>query len=389
MKPVSKGLLLTVVVLVGINLRPAMASVSPMLEQIKQLAGLSDGGFSMLTTIPVLIMGLLALALGKFSARLPTGNGVLLAMLLIAVACVSRYWVDSSVLVIGSAVLAGLGIALAQVLLPGLIKRHFAHNVSMAMGLYTTAIMGGAALASGLTPWVQPSEGTGMALAIWAAPALLAALAWMAISKRATADADSVAIASAPLSASLVIRLCLMFGIGTGAYVLVLAWLPGYYQQFGRSEMESGLLLSVLTMTQIVAGLGVSFLLGKLLTPKSALIWAVAVMAAGLAMITWAPLSLLWPCVICLGLSIGALFPLSMIVILDHAEDHRQAASLAAVVQGFGYLIASAFPYVAGLIRSQMTDLTTAWLIMLLLCAPLMVLVLTFYRRRQLDLSAA
>ena len=70
-------------------------------------------------------------------------------------------------------------------------------------------------------------------------------------------------------------------------------------------------------------------------------------------------LSLLWPCL--LGLGIGGLFPMSLIVSLDHLEDPRRAGGLTAFVQGIGYLIAGLSPLVAGMIRDQFAGFDWAW----------------------------
>jgi CP family cyanate transporter-like MFS transporter len=70
-------------------------------------------------------------------------------------------------------------------------------------------------------------------------------------------------------------------------------------------------------------------------------------------------LSLLWPCL--LGLGIGGLFPMSLIVALDHLDEPRRAGGLTAFVQGIGYLIAGLSPLIAGVIRDQLGSFEWAW----------------------------
>ena len=60
----SPGWRLAAIVLVGLNLRPALAAVGPLLDMIQRATGISDGAASLLTTIPILLMGL-----GALSAR--------------------------------------------------------------------------------------------------------------------------------------------------------------------------------------------------------------------------------------------------------------------------------------------------------------------------------
>ena len=70
-------------------------------------------------------------------------------------------------------------------------------------------------------------------------------------------------------------------------------------------------------------------------------------------------LSLLWPCL--LGLGIGGLFPMSLILSLDHLDNPRRAGGLTAFVQGIGYLIAGLSPLIAGMIRDQLGSFQWAW----------------------------
>jgi CP family cyanate transporter-like MFS transporter len=82
---------------------------------------------------------------------------------------------------------------------------------------------------------------------------------------------------------------------------------------------------------------------------------------AGFCGLTLSPhhLSLLWPCL--LGLGIGGLFPMSLIVSLDHLDDPKGAGGLTAFVQGIGYLIAGLSPLMAGMIRDQLAGFEGAW----------------------------
>ncbi|MCT6716728.1 MFS transporter, partial [Staphylococcus aureus] len=73
-------------------------------------------------------------------------RSIVLSLLVIGVATLSRLFLDSALELIVSAIAAGVGIALIQAVMPALIKSRFSDNVSLFMGLYVTAIMGGAAL---------------------------------------------------------------------------------------------------------------------------------------------------------------------------------------------------------------------------------------------------
>jgi CP family cyanate transporter-like MFS transporter len=154
------------------------------------------------------------------------------------------------------------------------------------------------------------------------------------------------------------------FGIGTGAYTLVLAWLPPFYTALGWSRSDAGFLLGGLTITEVVAGLMVSAFIGRFPDRRGPLIVVLALLLTGLICLIAAPLSLAVVACGLLGTGIGALFPLSLILTLDHIDDPARAGELASFVQGGGYIIASAMPLLAGILRDQFSDLSQAWMVM-------------------------
>ena len=203
-------------------------------------------------------------------------------------------------------------------------------------------------------------------------PAGLALLCWLAVARRAPAAATATAhAATARAPRSRVALLAAFFGLGTGAYTLVLAWLSPYYTARGWTPLAAGQLLGAVTVAEIVAGLAVSVGIGRLPDRRPALYAAVAALLAGLAGVVVAPDTLAWPAAILAGLGIGALFPLSLIVTMDHAATPAEAGRLASLVQGAGYLIAALFPFAAGLVRQHLADLAPAWIAMMFICLAL------------------
>ncbi|AOJ88316.1 MFS transporter [Burkholderia sp. MSMB0856] len=381
----SPGWRLAAIVLVGLNLRPALAAIGPLLDMIQRATGIGDGAASLLTTIPILLMGLGALSARRLQRATGIVGGVWLGVALIGFACASRIGAQHAWLLLASACCAGLGIAMVQALLPGFVKAHFATRIGGAMGVYSTSIMGGAVLASVVAPFAAARWGWLVALAGWALPAALAALAWPLASR------GGDAWVSGPTSASMVQarpsrsprawRLALFFGIATGAYTLVLAWLPPYYMRLGWSPTAAGSLLGGVTLAEVVAGLAVSATIDRLPDRRPALHAAIASLLAGLLVMLAAPQALALPAALLMGAGIGALFPLSLIVTVDHAATPADAASLTGFVQGVGYLIAGLFPFAAGIVRQHLADLSPAWVAMACLCVVLFALATGFAPR--------
>ena len=361
--PATAVWLMISVVLVALNLRPSMAAVGPLLSSIRGDVPLSFSSAALLTMLPVMAMGLamfFGMGLGK---RVGEHRSIVLSLLVIGLATLSRLFVDSASALIVSAIAAGVGIAMIQALMPALIKTRFSANVSLFMGLYVTAIMGGAALAASFAPLVQVQTGSWrIGLAIWAALAVLALVFWYA--QRSAMPPLPQAGAGAQESFFGNRRawlLAIFFGLGTAAYTCVLAWLAPYYVEQGWSEQQAGLLLGFLTAMEVVSGLITPAIANRRQDKRGVVAVLLVLIIGGFCGLILSPqyLSLLWPCL--LGLGIGGLFPMSLILSLDHLDNPRRAGGLTAFVQGIGYLIAGLSPLIAGMIRDQLGSFEWAW----------------------------
>ena len=350
------------IVLVGLNLRPSMAAIGPLLSAIRGDIALSFSVASLLTMLPVMAMGLAMFFAMGISQRLGEQRTVLTSLAIIGLATVARLFVDSAAELIVSAVLAGFGIALIQALMPAFIKSRFPDNVALCMGLYVTSIMGGAAIAASFAPLVMSRTGSWrVGLAIWAGLALLALLFWWAQRANTLRDSAPVVRKQSFFTHSRAWLLAIFFGLGTASYTCVLAWLAPYYVEKGWSEQNAGLLLGFLTAMEVISGLVVPAIAHRSRDRRVVLMALLGLIIGGFCGLILSPqyLSLLWPCL--LGLGIGGLFPMSLIVSLDHLDNPQRAGGLTAFVQGIGYLIAGLSPLMAGMIRDQLGSFEWAW----------------------------
>ncbi|MFB4385003.1 MULTISPECIES: MFS transporter [unclassified Agrobacterium] len=363
----SNTLAIIAVVAVALNLRPALAALGPVLDRIEAASGLTSTGAGALTTLPVFLMGLGALAGSSLQRWVGEGRGIAFGVAIIALACVARLFWFSSAGLLASAAASGLGIAAVQALMPGFIKRVFPLDAGRIMGLYSTGIMGGATLAAATAAGLSRFVGWEAMLGLWGLPALLALVLWQGTSSSYTSVRRTVfrqAVGRPPSRSGRAWLLLVFFGVGTGAYTLVLAWLPPFYVQLGRSEDVAGYVLAGLTLMEVIAGLAVSAFINRFPDRRGPLAAALCSILGGLICLIIMPLTLALPAMILLGLGIGALFPLSLIVTLDHADEPASAGRLSAFVQGGGYMIASIMPFAAGWLRGRSDDLSQAWVMM-------------------------
>lgn len=226
----SKTLIAVLALLIGINLRPIMASIGPLLGVLQKDLALTNTQASLLTTLPVMMMGAFALAGPWLQRSIGENKGVGLGMLLIAAASGLRAYVDQSWTLIATAALGGIGIAIIQALMPAYLKRAYPQSAGTLMGLFTTGIMAGAAMASAASAPGADHIGWQLTLGVAAIPALIALTFWVLCAGDQRAQHHTVGLPIRNIRAWLLMA---FFGIGTGAYTLVLAWLPPYYIELG------------------------------------------------------------------------------------------------------------------------------------------------------------
>ena len=155
MNPTSRnGLMLLVLMLIGINMRPLLTSIGPLLPQLQQASGMGFSLVSLLTAIPVIAMGLLALASPWTQRHISESRGIVLSLMMIASGAALREFTPHSGLLLSSALLGGIGIGIIQATIPAVIKRQFPHRTPQVMGLWSAALMGGGGLGAALTPWL-------------------------------------------------------------------------------------------------------------------------------------------------------------------------------------------------------------------------------------------
>src|SRR5512132_4421892 len=123
------------IVLTGLNLRIAVASVPPIVDEIREALGLSATAAGVLTAAPVLCFGAFALLAPVLGRRLGAERLLLLALIPLTVGVVGRAAGSIAALFAGT-VLAGIGIAIANVLVPSIVKDRFESGAGLIMGMY-------------------------------------------------------------------------------------------------------------------------------------------------------------------------------------------------------------------------------------------------------------
>ena len=369
-------LLIIGILLIATTLRVTFTGAAPLLDNIRAEYGLTTAQTGLLTTLPLLAFGLISPLAAGVARRIGMERSLGVAMLLICSGIAIRSLPAPWLLFAGTAII-GCGIALGNVLLPGLIKRDFAGHVARLTGAYSLTMGGGAALGSALVvPLALGGLGwRGALLALMAFP-LLALLIWLPqLRNRAPGtitgpgNLSSRGIWRSPLAW----QVTLFLGINSLVYYVVIGWLPAILISGGYSEAQAGSLHGLLQLATAAPGLLIPLVLHKLRDQRGIAI-SVALMCAISALGYWLlpQYSVAWTLIF--GFGSGATMILGLIFIGLRAGSAHQAAALSGMAQTVGYLLAACGPPVMGKVH----DATGSWNIPLLAVAVIALIMALF-----------
>lgn len=351
-------LLLLGLILVALNLRPALSSMAPLLSDVSQHLGLSAAKAGLLTTLPVLCLGLFAPLAPLLARRFGAERVVLGILMTLALGIVLRSSFGEVGVFAGS-ILAGASIGVIGVLLPGIVKRDFARHAGTMTGVYTMALCLGAAMAAGATvPLSQHFGGSwAMGLGFWVVPALVAALFWLPqVGHKHGAHHVAFRVRGL-LRDRLAWQVTLYMGLQSSLAYIVFGWLPSILIGRGLTPTQAGLVLSGSVIVQLASSLAAPWLATRGKDQRLAIVIVMLMTLGGLFGCLYAPIEGLWGWAVLLGLGQGGTFSLALTLIVLRSRDPHVAANLSSMAQGIGYTLASMGPFAVGLVH----DWTGGW----------------------------
>ncbi|MEE2523160.1 MFS transporter [Pseudarthrobacter sp. J75] len=351
--------LLCALALVSMNLRPAITTLAGVMGQLHGTFGVDAQALPLLGAAPVLAFGLSAPIGPWLARRTGTATAIAVALTVLAVALLTRALVPG--FLFPGTLVAGAAIMTASVLVPQIVKAN--RGTGWWTGLCTMGFGLGAALGAGLVQPLQEALGSlEMALAIWAVPAVLAAVMIKAATRKAAAHQVAPGTSTpATVFADVTVPLrrqgtawaiTAFFGLQAMLYFAVTSWLAVFLESKGFATGEAAALLAWFS----IAGLP-----GSLLTPVLAsrprILRILApglgiLVAAALLAVLVAPQGLQFTLIGVLGIIQSAPFGLGMALIVIRSAGPRTAGRLSAMTQGLGFSLAAAGPLLAGLLHT-------------------------------------
>lgn len=370
-------------VTMGICLRLIFGSSSAVLDEIRDAYGLSGAEVALLTTGPVICLGLFSAAAPRLARRYSAVVVATVAVAMIAVGSALRIAPSWAVL-LGGTMLAGAGIALGNVLGPVLVRIFFPHRIGLMTGLFTSMVCLSTGFASALTvPGATVLGGSWRgSLALWAIPSLVAAALLATVTvrylrfRRTVPEADG---ADARGAARTVLRSPVAWAV-TGfmglqslqAYALI-GWIPTIYRDREMSAEAGGAMLAIGGLLSVVTALSFPQWAARRRDQRIVAVAAVALQGIGVfGVLAFGNGLGAWIANIFVGFGLGAMISLAVTMMNLRAATTSEAVSLSAMSQTVGYLLAAWGPMLMGVLHGVRGDWTLPLTALLVLLIPLL-----------------
>lgn len=355
---------------VGINLRTVILGVAPVLPLIQRDLRLTNTLVGLLSALPVLCMGLLAVPAARLTARLGGRSAVAVGLGLLAAGACLRAAPPTILTLFAFTAVLSIGITIAQTTLPVLVLQWFPDRIGLASAVYSNGLVIGETLAVAITaPVLLPAFGPDAWPAtfwLWSLPVALVLVLWLlyapaappldrAPSRGASSDAALARpprVASPPVPAW---RLGLLLGSGSLVYFGMNAWIPLFDQAVGRGA-ATATTLGVLNASQLPVSLLVAVVARHVVGRRWPFVVAGGVVFGALVAWLWAPAATgpLWAGL--LGASSAFVFVLGL-ALPPLVADKAHVARLTGATLSLGYSTAFVGPLLGGglwdLVRAQ------------------------------------
>jgi len=355
----SRLALIAALVLVSVNLRPMLTGLGPVLDSIRDSLALSGAAIGMLITLPVLCFGAFAPFVPRLLRFTSPERLILIALGVLVLGIGLRSLFGTAGLFLGTLV-GGASISVIMVILPSIIKQRFPSQAGMMMGVYSTALCIGAAIAAGAAvPLENALGGWRWSLAFWLFPVAAAMLVWLRHIPPAQRHAARKKTQQLPRlrGNKLAWQVTLLMGLQSSITYCVFGWLAVILIDRGLPPLTAGFVLSLTLAVQLVSSPIAPWLATRGKDQRFTTLCLLGFTFTGLMMTFYAPISWVWAAGAIMGLGLGGVFSIALALLVLRSPNAQVAAALSGMAQGVGYTIAAIAPLVMGLLH----EFTGSW----------------------------
>ncbi|HEU5222771.1 MAG TPA: MFS transporter [Candidatus Lumbricidophila sp.] len=357
------------VILAALSLRSGVASLSPLIARVEVEVPMGPTTLGLVGALPALAFGASALFTPAIGRRLGIERLMLIGVVLLTAGLAWRALVhDAFTLALSSGVVF-VGIGIANVLMPPIVKRYFPDRVPLITALY----VGIASISNALPPLVAEPiaevAGWRVSLGVWAIVAVLAVVPWLSL--RHGHSAPDNGIVEARISLLQVAKSPTAWGImlvfsmsGITAYS-AFAWMPRLMQQHvGVDPVSAGALLAAFAIVGLPSALIVPIFAARRHGVAVITGLSVVCLVTGYLGLIFAGPGAPWLWAVLIGAG-PMVFPLALVLVNLRTRTHAGSVAVSGFVQAIGYFIAASAPVVVGLLHER----TGGWVVPLWLLA--------------------
>jgi len=359
----TKILLLAAVILISLNLRPPLTGVGPLIGEIRTDTGLSNSLLGLLTTIPILCFGIFSVFTALITRRFGTEWSMAFALVLLSGGIFLRVVPSAFALFAGTAIL-GIGIAIGNVLLPGIVKKQFPGYVGWLTGIYSAMLAIGASAASGISVPLSERAGLGWrwALAVWGFFALAAFISWLPQLRNKLPEINKKGFRSSLRQlgkSKLAWHVAVFMGVQSLSFYILITWLPEILIDRGMESEKAGWYLAMMQAVGVAGTLLVPAWSSKQKRQQLPIAGIVILEIISLGGLMIPSLSYVAIWISILGFCMGASFGMALLFIVLRSRDSTSANELSGMSQSVGYSFAAFGPVLFGAIY----DVSGSWYI--------------------------
>lgn len=362
------------IVVLAFNLRPAAVSVGPILDEVSAGLNMSSAATSLLTSLPVLSFATMGALAPRIARTVGLHRSTLFSLLLVVVGLFARAHAGGSAAFLLLSFVALAGMAVANVLLPSLVKLHFPDRIGLMTALYSTSLAIGLTSASVFTVPIAEHGGEldwRRGLVAWAFTAAIAVLPWIALVRHdAMMETPARSIGTADVARTrLGWVMAVFFGLQSLQAYSIFGWMAKVFRDAGFSAHDAGLLLGLITGISIPLSFLIPTLTGRVKDQRVLLTVIMAFYPIGYLGLIIAPETVPWFWALAIGAG-TCTFPFILTLIGLRARTPGGTAALSAFTQSAGYLIAVVGPFGVGALHAATDGWTVPLTVLLVLCVP-------------------
>jgi CP family cyanate transporter-like MFS transporter len=368
------ALVLTGLVLLSFNLRPAAVSVGPVLEEVRHGLGLSDPQAGLLTSLPVLAFAVFGALAPTFARATGLHRAMAASLVAVVIGLAGRASAHNDVLFLLLSAFALAGMATANVLIPSLVKLHFPDRIGWATAIYTTALAVGLTSAFLLTVPVAHRYGSWRGgLGVWSLTALIAVVPWFALAAHdRNLERDRRSISFGEVARTRIgWAMAVLFGLQSLQAYSIFGWFAQLWRDNGYSAEHAGWLVGIVAAVSIPLSLWLPALSARLTSQVGLLASVIACYVVGYGMLLVDAHTLAIPAAVFVGIGC-CVFPVVLTLIGLRARTPDGTAALSGFTQSLGYLLAALGPFLMGAIYGRTGGWTAPLWLLLALVVPLL-----------------